>query len=171
MATPLKNVAFHHHDHTACIDSALASARRVCLERGARLTPLREEVLQLVWQSHKPLGAYTLLEQLGARAAPGERRSLAPPTVYRALEFLREQGLVHRIDSLNAFIGCPHPQQPHQRLFLICRRCETALELISDTLSTALQNAADAAQFSNEGASVEITGLCPACRNDEARDV
>ena len=109
--------AFDHHDHNLFVDAALACARHLCNERGARLTPLREEVLQLVWQTHKPLGAYALLEQLSAHAAPGTRRSVAPPTVYRALEFLREQGLVHRIDSLNAFIGCPHPRQPHQRFF------------------------------------------------------
>lgn len=165
MTTTPKNLAFRHHDHARCIDSALASAQQVCSERGVRLTPLREEVLQLVWQSHKPLGAYTLLEQL-ADKAPGERRKLGPPTVYRALEFLREQGLVHRIDSLNAFIGCQHPQQPHQRFFLICRHCETAVELISEPLTTAIKTVADAAQFSNEGASVEITGLCPNCRNE-----
>lgn len=166
MAASFKNLAFRHHDHTLCIDAALTSAQRVCSERGVRLTPLREEVLQLVWQSHKPLGAYTLLEQLANKAAPGQRRKLGPPTVYRALEFLREQGLVHRIDSLNAFIGCQHPQQPHQRFFLICRGCESAVELISEPLTAAIKTVADAARFSHEGASVEITGLCPPCRRE-----
>ncbi|MET0378025.1 MAG: Fur family transcriptional regulator [Spongiibacteraceae bacterium] len=171
MVTSPKNLAFQHHDHTQCIDSALASAQLVCSERGVRLTPLRQEVLQLVWQSHKPLGAYTLLEQLANQSAIGEQRKLGPPTVYRALEFLREQGLVHRIDSLNAFIGCQHPQQPHQRFFLICRLCETAVELISDPLTAVIKTVADAAQFSNEGASVEITGLCPSCRSEASDHV
>jgi Fur family zinc uptake transcriptional regulator len=169
MAKSRNNLAFQRHDHAQCIDAALASARRVCSERGARLTPLRESVLQLVWQSHKPLGAYTLLEQLSAQAAPGEGQRLAPPTVYRALEFLREQGLVHRIDSLNAFIGCQHPQEPHQRFFLICRQCATAVEIMSEPLTTALKSVADTAQFAAEGASVEITGLCSACRSEAAR--
>jgi Fur family zinc uptake transcriptional regulator len=165
MAKPRNNLAFQHHDHTQCIDTALTSARQLCSERGARLTPLREAVLQLVWQSHKPLGAYTLLEQLSAQAAPGESQKLAPPTVYRALEFLREHGLVHRIDSLNAFIGCQHPQEPHQRFFLICRQCAGAVEIISEPLTTAINSLAESAQFSHEGASVEITGLCPTCRS------
>lgn len=162
--TAVDSSAFAHHDHNLCIDDALASARQLCNERGARLTPLREEVLQLVWQSHKPLGAYALLEQLGARTEPGTRRSVAPPTVYRALEFLREQGLVHRIDSLNAFIGCPHPRQPHQRFFLICRQCAAAVELISEPVATSIRRAAEAAKFSQESASLEIIGLCPACQ-------
>lgn len=167
MTDSRKALAFQRHDHAQCIDTALASARRVCSERGARLTPLREAVLQLVWQSHKPLGAYALLEQLSAQAAPGEGSPrLAPPTVYRALEFLREQGLVHRIDSLNAFIGCQHPQEPHQRVFLICRQCASAVEIMSEPLTAAISSVAGAAQFAHEGASVEITGLCSACRGE-----
>lgn len=170
MADSRKTLAFQRHDHTQCIDTALASARRVCSERGARLTPLREAVLQLIWQSHKPLGAYALLEQLSAQTAPGAGQKLAPPTVYRALEFLREQGLVHRIDSLNAFIGCQHPQEPHQRFFLICRECATAVEIISEPLTSAIGSVADAAQFAHEGASVEITGLCSSCRSGAANN-
>lgn len=157
-----RNLAFRQHDHTRCIDTALATAKRLCAERGARLTPLREQVLNLVWQSHKPLGAYAILELL-AQQEDNRPRRLAPPTVYRALEFLLEHGLVHRINSLNAFIGCQQPRAHHQSYFLICRQCETAVEIFDENIAAALHNAASRARFREGGAFVEITGLCPAC--------
>ena len=164
MTSAMDSLAFHQHDHRACIETALETARHVCEQRSARLTPLREHVLQLVWQSHKPLGAYALLEQLTDIAPAGQRRRLGPPTVYRALEFLREHGLVHRINSLNAFIGCQHPQTLHHSYFLICRRCGSTVELTSELLTGAVQSAAIDARFQAEGASIEIAGLCPRCQ-------
>jgi len=158
-----RNVAFLHHDHNRCIDSALSTAKRLCEERGVRLTPLREQVLNLVWQSHKPLGAYAILEALANQPGAKPRRQ-APPTVYRALEFLQEHGLVHRINSLNAFIGCPKPRDQHQSHFLICRECATAVEIFDEPISAAIHAAAAAARFGEEGAFVEITGLCPNCQ-------
>src|SRR3954453_3718975 len=92
------------HDHADCVAAALGAAERLCARRGARLTELRRRVLELIWRSHEPIGAYALLDRLGR-----ERGRVAPPTVYRALEFLIAHGLVHRIASLNAFIGCVHP--------------------------------------------------------------
>lgn len=155
--------AFHQHDHNRCIDSALDTARRLCEERGLRLTPLREQVLNLVWQSHKPLGAYAILEALGTQPGAKPRRQ-APPTVYRALEFLQEHGLVHRINSLNAYIGCPQPGENHQSHFLICRECATAVEIFDAAIGAALRAAANHARFKEEGSFVEIIGLCPNCR-------
>lgn len=163
MSSSQRNVAFHHHDHARCIDSALATAKRLCEERGVRLTPLREQVLNLVWQSHKPLGAYAILDALATQPGTKPRRQ-APPTVYRALEFLQEHGLVHRINSLNAFIGCQQPREHHQSHFLICRECATAVEIFDTDISGAIHAAASAAGFGVEGAFVEITGLCPNCR-------
>lgn len=159
--------AFHDHDHAHCIDSALTAAQRICTERGARLTELRRQVLQLVWQSHRPLGAYAILEQLGASQteAGAKPRRLAPPTVYRALEFLQEQGLVHRLSSLNAFIGCEHPGEHHHSQFLICRQCHTVVEIADTGIDDAIRRAATGAGFTPEGAGVEITGLCPGCRS------
>src|SRR5919204_1424092 len=92
------------HDHDSCIDRALDRAAQLCEERGARLTALRREVLALVWRGHEPVGAYAILEAL-RRSHPGA----APPTVYRALDFLIEHGLIHRIESLNAYVGCSRP--------------------------------------------------------------
>ena len=88
------------HDHRRCVTTALDRAAKVCAAKGARLTAIRRQVLELVWQSHRPVGAYDILAALGRK-----RDYVAPPTVYRALEFLRAQGLVHRIEGLNAFVG------------------------------------------------------------------
>ena len=93
------------HDHRRCVADALDKAEALCSDRGARLTKLRCRVLELVWNSHAPIGAYDVLRRLSQ-----EHQSAAPPTVYRALDFLLEQGLIHRIESLNAYIGCPVPE-------------------------------------------------------------
>lgn len=147
------------HDHRHCIDQALSAAKRLCKQQRARLTPVRQRVLELIWQSHRPLGAYQILEQLAR-----EGFNSAPPTVYRALEFLLEQGLAHRITSLNTFIGCCHPEQRHQGYFLICRGCGSAQELQTESLSTQLKEIAAAEHFRIESQIVELSGLCPDCQ-------
>jgi Fur family zinc uptake transcriptional regulator len=168
MHAKLQDLAFRAHDHSHCIDSAITTAQRLCEARGARLTPLRAQVLQLVWQSHRPLGAYAILEQLAAEQAEsgGKPRRLAPPTVYRALEFLQEHGLVHRLSSLNAFIGCQHPNERHHSQFLICRSCNAVVEIADSGISDAIHRAASKARFADDGAGVEITGQCPGCRDE-----
>lgn len=154
--TPL---AYSHHNHSHCIHDALASAHTLCKNRGVRLTTLREQVLELIWQNHKPLGAYTLMDML----ATASTRRVAPPTVYRALDFLLEQGLVHRINGLNAFIGCPSPEKKHQSHFLICRLCNLAVELDNTRLANDIQISAEEAGFSVESHSLEVMGICPSC--------
>lgn len=149
------------HDHTRCVSHALAEADTLCARAGVRLTELRKRVLELVWQSHKPLGAYDILAVLSEQ----DGRRAAPPTVYRALDFLLENGLVHRIASLNAFVGCNHPEHPHQGQFLICRRCHAAIELEQPAIAAAIVDAARGVNFSVEGQTVEVVGLCATCRN------
>jgi len=149
------------HDHAHCVETAVARAEALCAGRGARLTGLRRQVLELVWQSHGPIGAYDLLERLR-----GLRTGAAPPTVYRALDFLIEQGLVHRIARLNAFVGCDHPDAPHQGQFLICTACGTAAELVEPEIARAIDRRAAALGFRVDTRTVEVTGLCPRCRAD-----
>jgi Fur family zinc uptake transcriptional regulator len=156
MSTP----AFHPHDHRHCVQDALATAERVCADNGARLTPLRRHVLELVWHSHRPLGAYELLDMLA-----GEGQKPAPPTIYRALEFLLEQKLVHRIASRNAFIGCSHPGAAHAGYFLLCETCGNAEEIAdSRPLARAVDKAAELADFSILSQTLELTGVCRRCR-------
>jgi Fur family zinc uptake transcriptional regulator len=149
------------HDHDHCVSHALAEADSLCARQGVRLTALRKRVLELVWQSHRPLGAYDILAVLSEQ----DGRRAAPPTVYRALDFLLENGLVHRIASLNAFMGCNHPEHPHQGQFLICRNCHTAIELEQPAIAAAIDSAAGSVGFAVEGQTVEGVGLCSNCRN------
>jgi Fur family zinc uptake transcriptional regulator len=147
------------HNHALCVDDALATAERQCAAKGARLTEQRRRVLELIWKSHAPVGAYTLLDRLrdqGVRAQP--------PTVYRALEFLVENGLIHRIESLNAYVGCADPNERHVGQFLICTGCQSAAELDDAGIGSAIAARAQAIGFSVTRATVEIAGLCPNCR-------
>ncbi|TWC39677.1 Fur family zinc uptake transcriptional regulator [Pseudomonas sp. SJZ079] len=155
--TPL---ASRPHDHSRCVSHALAEAETICTRQGLRLTALRKRVLELVWQSHKPLGAYDILAVLSEE----DGRRAAPPTVYRALDFLLENGLVHRIASLNAFVGCNQPELAHQGQFLICRQCHAAIELEQAVISEAIVASAAAVGFCVEGQTVEVVGLCAGCR-------
>jgi len=155
--TPL---AYTPHDHDHCVHSALTEADTLCARQGVRLTALRKRVLELVWQSHKPLGAYDILATLSEQ----DGRRAAPPTVYRALDFLLENGLVHRIASLNAFIGCSHPEHPHQGQFMICRNCHTAIELENKAVTEAIVAAAAGIDFQAETRTVEVVGICAPCR-------
>ncbi len=147
------------HDHGRCIRQALATADNICVERGQRFTKIRKLVFGLIWQSHKPLGAYELLPAIKKAGF-----NSAPPTVYRALDFLQEQGLVHRISSLNAFIGCAHPGHQCSSCFLICDQCELAVEVESDRLEEAINDITQDMGFVAEREHIEIVGKCPNCK-------
>ena len=142
-----------NHDHGVCIDSALDRAAALCRARGARLTEQRRRILEMVWASHAPVGAYALLERLSASG-----RRAAPPTVYRALEFLVEQGLVHRVESQNAYVGCPRPERPHDALFMLCECCGTAAELASAPVHAAIEAAATQHGFTVTSATADGSG-------------
>ena len=147
------------HDHRLCVDGALSHAASVCAARGARLTALRRRVLELVWASHRPVGAYVVLEVVAR-----ERGGAAPPTVYRALDFLLAYGLIHRIESMNAFVGCSRPGASHAGQFLICSDCGTAAELAEDRIAAAVVAEAARIGFAVERQTVEVQGTCPDCR-------
>ena len=149
------------HDHDSCVSAAIATAEQLCRERGLRFTALRRRVLSLVWDSHKPIGAYDILDKLG-----GEGKAAAPPTVYRALDFLIEAGLVHRLDSLNAYIGCPDPSDSHAGQFLICRECRSVVELDDSEIDELVRDKVKSLGFTPENQVLEIQGLCIACRPD-----
>lgn len=161
---PTTPIACSHHNHADCVADALRAAHELCHHHGVRLTPLRQQVLELIWQNHKPLGAYLLMDML----ATASTRRVAPPTVYRALDFLLEQGLIHRINGLNAFIGCPSPGKKHQSQFLICRVCSVAVELETEVLTQNIKLAARTAGFSVESHSIEVMGVCPSCSKSKS---
>ena len=152
--------AYQQHDHHRCLKAALQQARNRCSARKVRLTPMREAVLQLLWQSHRPLGAYKIIDQLSASS--GKR--ILPPTVYRALDFLLEVGLIHRLATLNAYIGCPFPDSVHSDYFLLCRECGSVAECSAESVNKAIVSTAQRAGFVVESQTVEILGLCTPCR-------
>ena len=146
------------HDHARCISQALQRAEHYCGESGLRLTKLRHRVLELIWANHQPVGAYHLLEQLNR-----DGRKAAPPTVYRSLDFLLEHGLIHRISSLNAFVGCSHPGLSHDAQFFICESCGRAAELNDPGVESAIARDAERIGFTVEHRTVEVAGLCAHC--------
>lgn len=137
----------------------MANAERICRDRGLRFTRQRRRVLELVWSTHRPAGAYEILERLNRS---GQRT--AAPTVYRSLEFLIDADLVHRIDSLNAFIGCPVPGMPHVGQFLICSDCRSVAELDDREIASLVDRKAADSGFEATHQTLEIHGLCRACR-------
>lgn len=146
------------HDHQHCIDTALDEAAGLCTRRGVRLTPLRRRVLELIWDNHQATGAYAILDAL----REGNHKA-APPTVYRALEFLSAHGLIHRIESQNAYIGCVRPDHEHTGQFLICESCGATAELHDENIADAVDRGAIKAGFRALRQTVEVTGLCPDC--------
>ena len=153
------------HDHDLCISEAVAAAAELCERRGARLTDLRRHILELVWRSHAPRGAYSILETLYQQG-----RSAAPPTVYRVLDFLLAHGLIHRIESLNAVVGCPTPGKPHTGHFLICNGCGIAAEVDDRRIGDAVAASAGEVGFRVERQTIELAGRCPNCQDGEGRE-
>jgi Fur family zinc uptake transcriptional regulator len=149
-----------NHDHNRCSSEAMAIAEAECLKHGRRLTPIRRHVLGVLLGSHQPLGAYEIMERL---APQGPRP--APITVYRALEFLRDNGLIHRIESRNAFVACVHNHANAEPVvFLICERCGAVGEAASVAVAATLTSAAREAGFTPKSPVIEIGGICAHCR-------
>lgn len=147
------------HDHQNCIETALLCAENLCLQRGLRFTPIRRRVLQLIWTNHKAIKAYDLLDEL-----KNYESAAKPATVYRALDFLLAEGLIHRIDSLNAFIGCGHPDHAHSRLFFICDECNTIEERNAGQFMNLVETESVAADFTvQRQQTFEVHGICKKC--------
>ncbi|WP_221793441.1 Fur family transcriptional regulator [Oceanobacter mangrovi] len=150
---------YEPHNHSHCVDHAIDRARSLCEQRGARLTKVRLRVLELIWQSHKPMGAYELLAILAQ-----EGFNPAPPTVYRALDFLLDLGLVHRLHSLNAFVGCNHPEDQHPACFFVCEQCGKAQELAADKLQALSRQVEELLGVTVNHQLTELSGICPGCK-------
>lgn len=147
------------HDHAECTADLLSRAERTCERQGARLTGQRRDILNCVAQSHSAVGAYDIIERM---AEKGSRP--APITVYRALEFLEAQGLVHRIESRNAFVACTHPHDGRPAAMLVCEACGLVAELDVPELFAGLEAAAEGQGFRPARTVVEMSGRCSACR-------
>ena len=150
-----------HHNHKDCINNALKHAEKVCKLHGVRLTAQRRRVLELVWGSHRPIGAYELLELLHEH----DGKRLAPMTVYRALDFLIEQGLVHRLARLNAYIGSNASNNDHNSYFFVCDDCGQAAEVVDDDVKKVISEKASLMGFIIKLNTVEVSGRCSQCQD------
>ncbi|PWK85272.1 transcriptional repressor [Fulvimonas soli] len=146
----------HHHDDP---QGFIAAVEHASEERGLRLTPLRKEVLELVAAAGRPVKAYDLLDQLRDRHG-----SAAPPTVYRALDFLLEHGFIHKLESINAYVSCHHPAEAHQVPFLICDSCSSAQEVCDERVAQLIEAQAKAFGFRPQAQTLEVHGICKQCR-------
>ena len=153
----------HHHVDDAA--GFITVVERVCRERGLRLTPIRANVLRLIAEAGKPVKAYDLLEQLQARHA-----NPAPPTVYRSLDFLLEQGFIHKLESINAFVSCFHPGEDHQVPFLICDKCKNAIEVCDEQVADLITRQARSLGFRAQAQILEVHGVCRDCQTAGSRE-
>lgn len=160
MTDHLPSAGFCCRDHSgkARAEAILAEAEARVQANGLRLTPVRRRTLEILLEAHGALGAYEVLERLG-----NEGYGTQPPVAYRALNFLVENGLAHRIRRLNAFTACVHPAREHRAAFLICDRCESVTEANAEALAQAMADAAAREGFSLERSTIEAVGLCRNC--------
>ena len=148
-----------HHVHDAA--GFVSAVGRACSERGLRLTEIRARVLGLVADAGKPIKAYDLLDKVREGEGAG---AAAPPTVYRALDFLLANGFIHKLESVNAFVACHHPNAAqHSAPFLICDACHKAVELEDEHVVATLDAQARALGFSPQTQTLEVHGLCAEC--------
>ncbi len=149
-------------NHNICVDTAIKKAEDLCLKQKIQFTQLRRNILNLIWQSHKPLKAYDILEQLQLKES-----SAKPITVYRTLDFLIENKMIHKIESQNAFLGCRHPGEAHNCYFLICEKCNIAEEACENDLLKNVYIDLKSQGFTVSHITLEIQGICKKCNSPQ----
>ncbi|MBF0659347.1 transcriptional repressor [Psychrobacter sp. NG25] len=157
----------------------LAAAKEQCRLNGSRFTALRQQIYQLILEANKPIGAYDLIAQLQSMRLSdasnsdetkehlGKRqtkKNVAPPTVYRSLEFLLSEGLIHQLTSINAYVPCCHPRAQHTAAFLICGQCQRVQECSSLPVQEMMSFAEQDVGFVVEHSVIELRGRCQACQ-------
>jgi Fur family zinc uptake transcriptional regulator len=154
------------HDHAACLAGALDRARLRCTERGVKWTSLREQVFRQIATSHKPVSAYDLIESL---ALQGKR--LAPVSVYRILDVLQNAGLVHRLESRNAYFACMSEHSgPPQTVIFVCEDCDRVAEAEAPDALRAISNSTEAEHFHIRNTVLEVSGVCSECHEAMAAE-
>ncbi|GAA0322885.1 transcriptional repressor [Psychrobacter aestuarii] len=154
------------------VQARIVAAQQHCRTRGVRFTPLRQQIYALILSAAAPVGAYdliTLLQQArlddeSETPAPASK-NVAPPTVYRSLEFLLSEGLIHQLTSINAYVPCCHPRAQHTAAFLICDACHSVQECSSMPAKEIIHFAEADAGFVVARSVIELSGRCQACQN------
>jgi Fur family zinc uptake transcriptional regulator len=131
----------------------------ICAAKGLQLTPLRREIVAILADLAKPVGAYEIMDHL----AKVKGRAVAPPTVYRTLDFLVENGFVVKIESKQAYIACDDPGHHHHGILLICTGCGRSTEIDNAEVDKILIETASASHFHLQRQVVEIEGICQSC--------
>jgi len=147
-------------DHEECITAAIEMADLICFQKQLKFTDLRKEILRMIWEGHGPQKAYDLLHKL-QQTNPAAK----PATVYRALDFLIENGFIHKVASLNSFVGCSHPLKHQECYFLICDDCKNISECCDPNITAIIQATTKQNQFVAKNTTLEISGHCTECLN------
>jgi len=149
----------HRSQRTEAIRARLDVAESLCAQRGKRLTPIRRKVLELLLRHDRSLKAYELLDEIR-----GVHPGAAPPTVYRALDFLLEEGLIHRLDAVNAWSACHDAAgEPHD-ILVVCTCCGAVAEVSDPAMSRQLAERVAKTGFAPATHETEIRALCPVCQ-------
>ena len=143
--------------HNKCTKKAIKAADQYCNSRGLRFTSIRKKVLEIIWETHNPIKAYDILDKLKGIGAE------KPPTVYRALNFLLDNRLIHKLSSQQSYIGCEHANAHDQCYFLSCTECGDITECCSKELDNAFSKVVKKAKFNQSNVVCEISGICSIC--------
>jgi Fe2+/Zn2+ uptake regulation proteins len=155
----IENIMSSCKSHQHCIDQALKTAEAICQKNGQQLTDIRRKVLSIIWQSHQPAKAYDILEKLADAGYSGK-----PPTVYRALDFLIANRLIHKINRINAFVGCSHAEREHGCYLFFCQQCKQVTECCNFDFANALDRLANEFSFQLSASDIELEGTCGRCK-------
>lgn len=154
-------VDYSSFDNSSCVRRALSEAEVFCRDNRLRFTKVRRRTLGILLESHTAMGAYEVLDRLRLEGLGSK-----PPVAYRALSFLLENGFVHRIERLNAFVACSHPGSKHHPVFLICTDCGSVAETSVNPTSDVLSKTAQKNGFQIRQSTLEAEGQCPDCQQD-----
>ena len=157
-------VGFSKHDHSHCMTSAIEAAKEKCRNDGLNFTSIRKRVLEILLEEHRALGAYDVLDRLRQEGLGSQ-----PPVAYRALDFLTKHKFVHKIQRLNAFIACAHPNRTHSPAFLICRECNSVAEAETEAPQERLETIATSSGFMIEETIMEAEGICSKCADETSK--
>ena len=169
ISSPCEHLHDVHYFTAKDVDKRLNAAKEQCRANGVRFTPLRQQIYELILQANKPVGAYDLITQLQQKrlSAEGDKetvKNVAPPTVYRSLEFLLSEGLIHQLTSINAYVPCCHPRAQHTAAFLICEDCQRVQECSSLPVQEMMSFAQQDVGFIVARSVIELSGRCQACQ-------
>ena len=149
-----------NHDHRKCSKKVIQNAEETCLKFSLNFTPIRKKVLEIISSNHKPSRAYDLLEKLRDDGFCDK-----PPTIYRALDFLIENKIVHKLNTINAYVACFDEESEEISCFLICEMCQEIEEFHNKNLNKVLTNIGKKRGIEIKNLNLEIGFKCQECKN------